>query len=402
MDSLVSTDWLEAELGAPDLRVIDATYFLPGSGRDARAEYEAAHIPGAVFFDIDEISDAASPLPHMLPPEHKFASRMQSLGLGDGNRFVVYDNSPLHSAARAWWMLRIFGAHHVALLDGGLQKWKAEGRPLASGREQHRHGHFTAFLDRSGGGRQERRCCALIGGARRSSMPGRPRASPARMPSRGRASASGHIPGARNAPQSAFFNPDNSWKLGDELRAVFDRGGRRPCQADGDDLRLGRHRRGRPVRRASARQAGRPPLRRQLVRMGRRSRHAQGEGRRREGQKARDPPRRGRAPRGMDAGAGQSRGLARLDHLVRQRRRDEGRQSADGRHAPLRPQRHADDLGPVRGADRDGAGRGDDPALPVRRGGGGRRPARGARGRRRIADGRHRLRPDPRACATAC
>ena len=134
MDSLVSTEWLEAELGAPDLRVIDATLFLPGMGRDARAEYEAAHIPGAVFFDIDEIADPNSPFPHMLPPEHKFASRMQSLGLGDGNRIVVYDNSPLHSAARAWWMLKTFGAHYVAMLDGGLQKWKAEGRPLASGR----------------------------------------------------------------------------------------------------------------------------------------------------------------------------------------------------------------------------------------------------------------------------
>src|ERR1041384_2958778 len=126
MDLLVSTDWLDAELGAGDLRIIDATYFLPAMGRDARAEYEAAHIPGAVFFDIDEIADTASPLPHMLPSEHKFASRMQSLGLGDGNRFVVYDNSPLHSAARAWWMLRVFGAHYVAILDGGLQKWKAE------------------------------------------------------------------------------------------------------------------------------------------------------------------------------------------------------------------------------------------------------------------------------------
>ena len=93
MDLLVSTEWLEAELGAPDLRVIDATLFLPGMGRDARAEYEAAHIPGAVFFDIGEIADRDSPLPHMLPTEHKFASRMQSLGLGDGNRFVVYDNA---------------------------------------------------------------------------------------------------------------------------------------------------------------------------------------------------------------------------------------------------------------------------------------------------------------------
>ena len=224
MDSLVSTDWLEAELGAGDLRVIDATTFLPGSGRDARAEYEAEHIPGAVFFDIEDVSDDASPLPHMLPPEHKFASRMQSLGLGDGNRFVVYDNSPLHSAARAWWMLRAFGAHYVALLDGGLQKWKAEGRMLASGREHHRHGHFTAWLDRRAVvDKAELR--ALVGGGEEI-VDARPAARFAGEAIEPRAGlASGHIPGARNAPQTAFFNPDNTWKLGDELRAVFDAAG---------------------------------------------------------------------------------------------------------------------------------------------------------------------------------
>jgi thiosulfate/3-mercaptopyruvate sulfurtransferase len=224
MDSLVSTEWLEAELGAPDLRVIDATMFLPGSGRDARAEYEAAHIPSAVFFDIEDVSDDAGELPHMLPPEHKFASRMQSLGLGDGNRFVVYDNSPLHSAARAWWMLRVFGAHYVALLDGGLQKWRAEGRLLAGGREHHRHGHFTAFLDREAvvdkagmrallGGDEEivdARSAARFAGAEPEPRPGL---------------EAGHIPGSLNAPQGGFFNPDNSWKLGGELRAVFDGAG---------------------------------------------------------------------------------------------------------------------------------------------------------------------------------
>jgi thiosulfate/3-mercaptopyruvate sulfurtransferase len=224
MDSLVSTEWLEAELGAPDLRVIDATMFLPGSGRDARAEYEAQHIPGAIFFDIEDVSDDAGDLPHMLPSEHKFASRMQSLGLGDGHRFVVYDNSPLHSAARAWWMLRVFGAHYVGLLDGGLQKWKAEGRLTASGREHHRHGHFTAFLDRKavvdkaavhaliGGGEEivDARSATRFSGGEAEPRPG---------------VDSGHIPGSRNAPQSAFFNADNTWKLGEPLRAVFDEAG---------------------------------------------------------------------------------------------------------------------------------------------------------------------------------
>lgn len=224
MDLLVSTDWLEAELGAGDLRVIDATMFLPGSGRDARAEYEAQHIPGAVFFDIADVSDDASPLPHMLPAEHKFASRMQALGLGDGHRFVVYDNSPLHSAARAWWMLRIFGAHYVGLLDGGLQKWKAEGRMLASGPEHHRHGHFTAFLDRKAVV-DKAAVRALVGGGEEI-VDARPAARFAGEDDEPRPGlASGHIPGSRNAPQSDFFNADNSWKLGEDLRAVFDRAG---------------------------------------------------------------------------------------------------------------------------------------------------------------------------------
>lgn len=222
MDSLVSTDWLDAELGATDLRVIDATYFLPAMGRDARAEHEAAHIPGAVFFDIDEISDSANPLPHMLPSEPKFASRMQSLGLGDGNRFVVYDNSPLHSAARAGWMLRVFGADHVALLDGGLQKWRAEGRPLASGRERHRHGHFTALLDRAAVVDKT----AMLALAGEEVVDARPAARFAGEDAEPRAGVEpGHVPGSKNAPQSDFFNADNSWKRGDALRAVFARAG---------------------------------------------------------------------------------------------------------------------------------------------------------------------------------
>ena len=225
MDLLVSTEWLEAELGAPDLRVIDATFFLPNSGRDARAEYEAEHIPGAVFFDLDEVADTANPLPHMLPSEHKFASRMQSLGLGDGNRFVVYDNSPLHSAARAWWMLRVFGAHYVALLDGGLQKWKAERRLLARGREQHRHGHVTAFLDRAAVA-DKKTMLGLVGSDSGQIVDARPAARFAGAEAEPRPGMeSGHIPGSRNAPQSHFFDADNKWKLGGELRGVFDQAG---------------------------------------------------------------------------------------------------------------------------------------------------------------------------------
>jgi thiosulfate/3-mercaptopyruvate sulfurtransferase len=222
MDSLVTAEWLEAELGAPDLRVIEATAFLPGTGRNARAEFEAAHIPGAVFFDIEEVSDRDSPLPHMLPAPHKFASRMQSLGLGDGNRFVVYDNSPLHSAARVWWMLRIFGAHHVALLDGGLEKWSAEGRPLESGAQPRRHGHFTPSFD-AGAVVDKAQMLALAGHDIVDARPAGRFAGEAPDPRPG--VASGHVPGSRNAPQSAFFGADNSWKQGEALRAVFDAAG---------------------------------------------------------------------------------------------------------------------------------------------------------------------------------
>ena len=225
MESLVSTDWLEAELGAPDLRVVDATLFLPGSGRDARAEYEAAHIPGAVYFDIGEIADTDSPLPHMMPSEAKFASRMQTLGIGDGNRIIVYDNSPLHTAARAWWMLKAFGAHHVAILDGGFQKWRAEGRSFEIGRDLHRHGHFTARLDPNDVA-DKADVRALIGADSHQIVDARsaPRFAGAEAEPRA-GLASGHIPTSRNLPQSRLFNDDNSWKRGDALRAEFDAAG---------------------------------------------------------------------------------------------------------------------------------------------------------------------------------
>ncbi|MBA3678098.1 MAG: 3-mercaptopyruvate sulfurtransferase [Sphingosinicella sp.] len=225
MDRLVSTDWLSGELGAADLRVIDATIFLPGSGRDARREYEAEHISGAVFMDLDEIVDTSNPAPHMLPPEAKFASRMQSLGLGDGNRFVLYDNSPLHSAARAWWMLKSFGAHHVAILDGGLGKWKDEGRPVVSGVPQVRHGHFSAALDpqavadlnyvsgivhSDGHEIVDARPAGRFTGDETEPRPGV-------MP--------GHIPGSKSLPQNLLFNPDNKWKQGEALRAAFEQAG---------------------------------------------------------------------------------------------------------------------------------------------------------------------------------
>lgn len=225
MESLVSTEWLANELGAIDLRIVDASYFLPDHGRDARAEFEAGHIPGAVFLDLDDLADGASDLPSMLPPPEKFASRMQSLGLGDGSRIVVYDDSPLHSAARAWWMMRVFGAHDVAILDGGIAKWRAEGRPVESGRPQVRHRHFTIWRDAEGVRTLEAMKANLATGAEqvvdaRSAARfagSEPEPRPGTQP--------GHIPGSRNLPYGALFQPDGSWKQPSEIRAAFESAG---------------------------------------------------------------------------------------------------------------------------------------------------------------------------------
>jgi thiosulfate/3-mercaptopyruvate sulfurtransferase len=140
---LVSTEWLAEHLGAPDIRIADASWYLPQAGRNAKAEYEAAHIPGAVFFDIDDLSDERSTLPHMLPPAAKFASRMRKLGLGDGNLIVVYDGAGIYSAPRAWWMLRVMGHEDVVVLDGGFPKWKRELRSIEDMVVQPYPRHFT-------------------------------------------------------------------------------------------------------------------------------------------------------------------------------------------------------------------------------------------------------------------
>ena len=225
MDSLVTTQWLAAEIGAEDLRVIDATIFLPGSGRDARAEYEAEHIAGAVFMDLDEIVDSDDPAPHMLAPEDKFRNAMGALGIGEGDRLVVYDNSPLHSAARAWWMLRAFGARQVAILDGGLEKWAIEGRPVERGKPSTRRGEFRAALDRDAVAD-----LAYVSGIVHSDSHEIVDARPAgrfagEEPEPRPGVEPGHIPGSRNLPQSALFTADNSWKRGGELRSAFEEAG---------------------------------------------------------------------------------------------------------------------------------------------------------------------------------
>src|SRR3954464_1782976 len=146
-DALVSTEWLAAHLAAPDIRIVDGSFFLPAPKRDPKAEFANQHIPGAVFFDIDEIADTDNPLPHMLPSPEKFSSRVRKLGLGDGNKIIVYDTSPMTGACRVWWMFRAMGHKDVAVLDGGLPKWMAEGHPGTDDPTPPRERHFTARLD---------------------------------------------------------------------------------------------------------------------------------------------------------------------------------------------------------------------------------------------------------------
>src|SRR6266700_3039351 len=146
-DALVGTDWLAAHLGDPHIRVVDASFKLPGITPTAREDYDRGHIPGVVFFDIDDIAQPGTSLPHMIPPPDLFARKMETLGIGDDDRVVVYDSVGLSSAGRAWWMLRMFGHHDVAVLDGGLPKWKAEGRPLDTAIPSPQPRTFTARVD---------------------------------------------------------------------------------------------------------------------------------------------------------------------------------------------------------------------------------------------------------------
>ena len=146
-EALVDTAWLAARLDAPDIRVVDGSWHLPNAERDAKREYADCHIPGAVFFDIDDIADSDSGLPHTVPSPEKFSSRVRKLGLGDGSRIVVYDTGNWMAAARVWWMFRLFGHDDISVLDGGLAKWRSEGRPLQDAAVMPRERHFTARMN---------------------------------------------------------------------------------------------------------------------------------------------------------------------------------------------------------------------------------------------------------------
>jgi thiosulfate/3-mercaptopyruvate sulfurtransferase len=223
---LIETDELAGELDAPDLVIIDASWHMPSEGMDAHAEYLMEHIPGALFFDIDEIADGKSKLPHMLPPPEKFSSRMRAMGIGDGSRIVVYDSQGLYSAARVWWTFRVMGVDDVSVLNGGLPKWKQEKRSLETGAPRSRTTrHFTA-----------RRNADLVRDLSDMKALVKDKSAEivdARAPDRfaGKASEprpglrSGHIPGAYNIPFARLLNKNGTLKSAPELRRLFEQAG---------------------------------------------------------------------------------------------------------------------------------------------------------------------------------
>lgn len=223
--TLVSTEWLAKHLKDPDMRILDASSYLPDSGRDALAEYHAAHIPGARFFDIDEISDARSDLPHMAPPSEKFMSRMRAMGVGDGHQVVVYDCAGIMSAPRVWWLFRLMGQENVAVLDGGLPKWVAEDRPTEDMPPIARDRHMTV--------RVQNKLVRDVTQVAQASKLGDPQIVDARSAERFRGEAPepreglrpGHIPGSRNVPFGDLLNADQTLKSPDETRAVFEAAG---------------------------------------------------------------------------------------------------------------------------------------------------------------------------------
>ncbi len=221
-EPIVETAWLANRLSAPDLAVLDASWHLPTMNWDAGREFLAEHIPGAQFFNIDELCEETSDLPHMLPSTVRFASRMKEMGIGDGVRVVIYDFAGLFSAARAWWTFRAMGHNDVVVLNGGLPKWRAEGRALEDGRARQRaRTHFTprfnaalvADLDDvkgyvASGSTQivDARPVARFRGEEAEPRPG------LRM---------GHMPGAKNLPHSRLINPDGTLKSKSEIQEAF-------------------------------------------------------------------------------------------------------------------------------------------------------------------------------------
>ncbi|MGR3622284.1 3-mercaptopyruvate sulfurtransferase [Pseudophaeobacter sp.] len=223
--TLVSTEWLAAHLKDPDLRVLDGSWYLPQQGRDAKAEYAASHIPNARFFDIDDISDHRSDLPHMVPPVEKFMSRLRAMGVGDGHQVVIYDGAGLMSAARVWWLFRLMGQNNVAVLDGGLPKWVAEGRETEDLPPVIRDRHMTV--------RVQNHLVRDVTQVSSAAKLGDHEIIDARAAARFRGEVAepreglraGHIPGSKNTPFTNLLNADGTMKDPDALRAAFEAAG---------------------------------------------------------------------------------------------------------------------------------------------------------------------------------
>lgn len=223
--TVVSTAWLAEHIVDTDLRILDASWHMPGSGRDPKAEFDAEHIPNARFFDIDEISDLRSELPHTVPPVEKFMSRIRAMGVGDGHKVVIYDSLGLFSAARVWWLFRLMGQFDVSVLDGGLPKWKAEGHPTTSEPPAIRDRHMTVQ-------RQNHMVRDVTEVARAAKLQDH-EIIDARGADRFRGEVteprpglrSGHIPGSKNVPFGSLLNANGTLKNPDDLRRVFEQAG---------------------------------------------------------------------------------------------------------------------------------------------------------------------------------
>ena len=218
---LVSTDWLSSRLSDPEIRILDATWYLPNVDRDAKAEYDQSHIPNARFFDIDEVSDHRSDLPHMVPPVEKFMSKVRKLGVGDGHQIVIYDSHGLFSAARVWWLFKVMGQKNVAVLDGGLPKWLREGRTVDSSSPLIRDRHmFVKYHDEMIKDVTQVSSASKLGDFEvlDARSAGRFRGE---EPEPRPGLRAGHIPGSKNIFYGDLLNEDGTLKSQDKLVAHF-------------------------------------------------------------------------------------------------------------------------------------------------------------------------------------
>ncbi len=222
-DPLVSAEWLKANISAPDVRVVDATWHIPWVKNEitAREAWKREHIPRSVYFDIDEIADTTSPYPHMMPDAVKFSSRVRKLGIGDGNRVIIYDNNKFCASARAWWMLRVMGHRDVKVLDGGLNAWKAAGGELDDLPSPPSERHFTPRV-RADLLTDVRAMESVVGTSKYRIVDSRPAERfEGNLPEPREGLPAGHIPGSVNIPMGLVFAADGHMKSAEELQAVL-------------------------------------------------------------------------------------------------------------------------------------------------------------------------------------